>query len=27
NNFSKLGVTNRQEAIHIAEQLGYFPPD
>ena len=27
NIFSKLGVTNRQEAIHIAEQLGYFPPD
>lgn len=24
NIFSKLGVTNRQEAIHIAEQLGYF---
>ena len=27
NIFSKFGVTNRQEAIHIAEQLGYFPPD
>ena len=27
NIFSKLGVTNRQEAVHIAEQLGYFPPD
>lgn len=27
NIFSKLGVTNRQEAIYIAEQLGYFSPD
>lgn len=26
NIFSKLGVTNRQEAIYIAEQLGYFSP-
>lgn len=27
NIFSKLGATNRQEAIHIAEQLGYFLPE
>ncbi|MBM7642076.1 response regulator transcription factor [Streptococcus loxodontisalivarius] len=27
NIFSKLEVTNRQEAIYIAEQLGYFSPD
>ncbi len=27
NIFSKLGVTNRQEAIHIAEQQGYFSPE
>lgn len=27
NIFSKLGVVNRQEAIHIAEQIGYFPPE
>ncbi|KXT74932.1 DNA-binding response regulator [Streptococcus sp. DD10] len=26
NVFSKLGVSNRQEAIHVAEQLGYFSP-
>lgn len=25
--FSKLGVSNRQEAIHVAEQLGYFSPE
>lgn len=25
--FSKLAVSNRQEAIHKAEQLGYFSPD
>lgn len=27
NIFSKLGVSSRQEAIHIAEQLGYFSPE
>ncbi|HFS1373700.1 TPA: response regulator transcription factor [Streptococcus suis] len=27
NIFSKLGVTNRQEAVHVAEQIGYFPPE
>lgn len=27
NVFSKLGVTNRQEAIHKAELLGYFSPE
>lgn len=27
NAFAKLEVTNRQEAIHKAEQLGYFIPD
>lgn len=26
NIFSKLGVSSRQEAIHVAEQLGYFSP-
>ena len=25
--YSKLGVSSRQEAIHIAEQLGYFSPE
>ena len=27
NIFSKLGVSSRQEAIHVAEQLGYFSPE
>lgn len=27
NVFSKLGVNNRQEAIHKAELLGYFSPE
>ncbi len=27
NIFLKLGVSSRQEAIHIAEQLGYFSPE
>lgn len=27
NIFSKLGVTNKQEAVHVAEQIGYFPPE
>ena len=27
NIFSKLGVSSRQEAIYIAEQLGYFSPE
>ena len=27
NIFSKLGVSSRQEAIHAAEQLGYFSPE
>lgn len=27
NIFSKLEVSSRQEAIHIAEQLGYFSPE
>ena len=27
NIFSKLGVASRQEAIHVAEQLGYFSPE
>lgn len=27
NIFSKLGVSSRQEAIYVAEQLGYFSPE
>ena len=27
NIFSKIGVSSRQEAIHVAEQLGYFSPE
>ena len=27
NIFSKLGVSSRQEAIHVSEQLGYFSPE